>query len=53
MGAAKGRFQSINVGKKLEEKIPAMNKRRFPLRFNLNSNEINVVPGANFIALNG
>ena len=30
VGDAKGRFRSINVGKKLEEKIPAMNKSRFP-----------------------
>ena len=45
VGAAKGRFRSINVGKKLEEKILAMNKSRFPLRFNVNSNEINVGKG--------
>ena len=45
VGAAKGRFQSINVGKKLEEKILAMNKSRFPLRFNLNSNDINAGKG--------
>lgn len=41
VGGVKGRFQSTNVGKKLEEKIQVMNKSRFPLRFNLNSNEIN------------